>query len=138
MAELEQIRVLLIEDDEDDYVITRELLSEIRGKDFKLRWERTFEGGLEALELNQHDVCLVDYRLGARNGIELLRAARDFTCQSPIILLTTSGHHEIDVEAMEAGAADYLVKGRLDANNLERSIRYARQRHRATVVAAFE
>ena len=77
---------------------------------------------------NQHDVCLVDYRLGAETGIDLLRAALERGCQAPIILLTGQGEHEIDLEAMKAGAADYLVKGRLDAGLLERSIRYAIER----------
>src|SRR5689334_18115447 len=87
---------------------------------------------------NQHDVCLLDYRLGARTGVELLRAALEQGCKSPIILLTGQGEHEIDMEAMKAGAADYLVKGRLDAGTLERSIRYAAERRRATDRAASE
>src|SRR5262249_8403370 len=57
-------------------------------------------------------------------------------CTSPIILLTGLSEHLIDVEAMKAGASDYLVKDRLDADGLERSIRYALQRKRAAQVAA--
>ena len=69
------IKVLLVEDDEDDFIITRDLFSEMRGRRFTLDWEKTFELGLRAMTINQHDVCLVDYRLGARNGVDLLRAA---------------------------------------------------------------
>jgi two-component system cell cycle sensor histidine kinase/response regulator CckA len=87
---------------------------------------------------NRHEVCLVDYRLGAQNGIELLRAAIERGCAAPIILLTGQGEHEIDLEAMKAGAADYLVKSRLDARLLERSIRYALERQRAATRAAAE
>ncbi len=129
-------RVLLVEDDEDDYVLTRILLSEIPGRRFVLHWARTFEDGLEQLCRNEHDVALVDYRLGARNGVELLRAANDRGCQAPVILLTGSGQHQVDLEAMQAGAADYLVKTQLQANSLERTIRYAVQRHRAAAQAA--
>ena len=138
MLEIETIKVLLVEDDEDDYIITRDLLAEIRGKQFRLEWAKTYAQGLELMARNQHDVCLVDYRLGPHNGVELLRAATERGCQSPVILLTTSDHQEIDVEAMEAGASDYLVKGRLEATWLERSIRYAVQRKRAASLAAFE
>jgi len=138
MNACELIRVLLIEDDEDDYVLARDLLSEIPDQRFVLDWERTFEDGLASLLSGQHEVALVDYRLGARNGIELLRAALEGGCQAPIILLTGSGQHQIDLEAMEAGAADYLVKASLQANALERSIRYAIQRRRAAASAAFE
>lgn len=138
MPDAEIIKVLLVEDDEDDYVITRDLLSEIRGKQFSLEWAKTYAQGLELMARKQHDVCLVDYRLGPHNGVELLRAATERGCQSPVILLTTADHKEIDVEAMEAGASDYLVKGRLEVNSLERSIRYAVQRKRAASLAAFE
>src|SRR6266481_2434380 len=132
------VRVLLIEDDEDDYILASELFSEIPGRRFALDWVKTFESGLEALCRNQHDVALVDYRLGARNGVELLRAATERGCQLPVILLTGAGEHEVDLEAMRVGAADYLVKTQLQSNTLERSIRYALQRKRAAAAAAFE
>jgi PAS domain S-box-containing protein len=132
------IRVLLVEDDEDDYILTQDLLSELKGERFVLDWVKTYEVGLASMCKNQHDVVLVDYRLGAKNGIELLRAALDRGCQAPVILLTGSGQHQVDVEAMQAGAADYLVKVDLQAHGLERSIRYAIQRKRAAALAAFE
>lgn len=131
-------KILLIEDDEDDYVLTRALLSDIAGQQFTLDWARTFESGLEALCRNEHAVALVDYRLGARNGVELLREAQEQGCGAPVILLTGSGQHHVDLEAMNAGAADYLVKSQLRADSLERSIRYAIQRRRAAALAAFE
>ncbi len=132
------VKVLLVEDDEDDYLITRDLLSEIPGCRFALDWVKTFESGLEAMCRNQHEVVLLDYRLGAHNGIELLRAAAEGGCQTPIILLTGAGEHQVDVEAMQAGASDYLVKAQLQAHSLERSIRYAIQRKCAAALAAFE
>ena len=131
-------KVLMVEDDDDDYVITRDLLSEISGQRFALDWVKTAEAGLEAMLRNQHDVVLVDYRLGARNGVDLMREALERGCQAPIILLTGAGEHEVDIEAMKAGASDYLVKGSLQANSLERSVRYAIQRKRAAALAAFE
>jgi PAS domain S-box-containing protein len=134
----ELVRVLLVEDDEDDYFLTRTLFSEIKDRRFQIQWVKTFDLGLEAMVRNEHEVCLIDYRLGARNGIELLRLAQQGGCLAPIILLTGQGEHEIDLEAMKAGAADYLVKGRLDAGLLERSIRYAIERKRAAAVAAGE
>jgi signal transduction histidine kinase/DNA-binding response OmpR family regulator len=132
------IRVLLVEDDEDDFLITRDLLRDIPGKKFALDWVKTFETGLATLIRNEHDIALVDYRLGAQNGVQLLRAALDGGCQSPIVLLTGLTEHQTDLEAMQAGAADYLVKDRLEAQALERSLRYALQRRRAAALAAAE
>src|SRR6266436_5860502 len=132
------IRVLLVEDDEDDYLLTRELFGEIKEGQFELDWAKTYEAGLETILRNQHDVCLVDYRLGAKNGIELLRAALERACQAPIIILTGLGEHQVDMEAMQAGAADYLVKSQLRSDSLGRSVRYALQRKRAAALAASE
>ena len=132
------VKVLLVEDDEDDFIITRDLLSDMPGQQFTLDWVQSFDQGLQTMVLNQHDVCLVDYRLGAQTGVELLRAARERGCQAPVVLLTAAGEHEIDIEAMQAGAADYLVKTQLQSNSIERSIRYALQRKRAAAMAAFE
>ena len=84
------IKVLLVEDDEDDFIITRDLLAEIRGREFVLDWAKTYEKGLELMVLNRHDVCLVDYRLGAHNGVELLRAAIERV--QDFLLLPTAMH----------------------------------------------
>jgi PAS domain S-box-containing protein len=129
---------LLVEDDEDDYILTRGLFGEMKGSRFQVEWFKSYQLGLEAMLRNQHDVCLLDYRLGAKNGIELLSDAVQRGCQAPIILLTGLGEHEVDVQAMKAGAADYLVKAHLQADALERAIRYALERKRAAASAAFE
>ena len=138
MVDTEIVKVLLVEDDEDDFVITRDLLARIPACRVTLDWVRTFEAGLEAMCRNQHDVVLVDYHLGLQDGIELLRAALERGCQAPVILLTGAGQPQLDLEAMQAGAADYLVKVHLRADSLERTIRYAVQRKRAAALAAFE
>jgi PAS domain S-box-containing protein len=124
------IRVLLVEDDEDDYLLTRDLLAEVEGARFDLEWVTTYEEARQAMARRQHDVCLLDYRLGEHDGLDLLREAALDGCQAPMILLTGQGDHDLDVAAMEAGAADYLVKGQTDASPLERSIRYAIQKKR--------
>jgi len=129
--EFRQLTVLLIEDDEDDYVLVRSLLSEVPYYKFHLDWVATYDAGLEAIERGRYDVCLLDYRLGERNGLELLREAIAKESKAPIIFLTGQGDYEVDVEAMRAGAADYLVKGKIDVPVLERSIRYAIERKRA-------
>ncbi|MBN1218603.1 MAG: GAF domain-containing protein [Anaerolineae bacterium] len=125
-----RLNILLVDNDEDEYILTRNLLSDIEGFEFKLDWIATYEEALETIVLNQHDVCLIDYRLGQQSGIDLLREAMARDCQAPLILLTGYGSHEVDLEAMRAGAADYLVKGQVDAPLLERSIRYAVEQKR--------
>lgn len=122
-------KVLLIDDDEDSYVITKAALSE-SAQAFALEWVQTYDAGLAALRDAQYDACLLDYRLGARDGLELLTQALAEGCRAPIIMLTGEGDHTIDLRAMKAGAVDFLVKDDLNAAHLERSIRYAIEQRR--------
>jgi two-component system CheB/CheR fusion protein len=125
------IRVLLVDDDEDDCLLTRELFAEIPGARYAVDWAATYDAGLEAIGRKAHDIYLLDYRLDGRTGLDLLREALARGCKAPLILQTGAGDAQVDLEAMKAGAADYLVKGRFDAAGLERSIRYALERKRA-------
>lgn len=125
------MRVLLIDDDEDDYLLTRELLIEVFGRQLQLDWIQSWSDGLEQVFEARHDVVIVDYRLGERNGLELVREAVHLGCGMPFIVLTGEGNREIDLEAMHAGATDYLVKGEISGPLLDRSIRYAIERRKA-------
>ncbi len=131
------IRVLLVEDDEDDWIITRDLLSDIEEGRYHLDWVSTKEEGLEAILRGVHDIYILDYRLGSGSGLDLLQTALLGGCEAPMILLTGQGDREVDIEAMRLGAADYLVKGRVDSHILERSIRYSIQ-HARTMKALGE
>jgi diguanylate cyclase (GGDEF)-like protein/PAS domain S-box-containing protein len=126
----EPTKVLLVDDDEDDFVLTRDLLCEIRDGAFTLDWVQSYDEAMDAILHGEHDVCLLDYQLGGQNGLELLRQTSRRR-RAPVILLTGQGDHEVDVEAMKAGAADYLIKARIDASLLGRSIRYALERARS-------
>lgn len=117
--------ILLIDDDEDDYVVMRDLCGEISRSNYKITWKSSYQEGLDALQKQKFDVCLLDYRLGAKTGIELLQETHKLGLRCPTILLTGHGDFELDLQAMQIGAADYLVKGQLTAPLLERSIRYS-------------
>ena len=125
------IRVLLVDDDEDDYIITCDLFAEISRSGYAVEWANSYETALDAMTSRQHDVYLVDFWLGAKNGLDLLKHVQSCGSETPMILLTGLGDHEVDVEAMRAGAEDFLVKGQLNAKSLERSVRYAIERKRA-------
>src|SRR6187399_1384727 len=108
------IRILLIDDDEDDYFLTRELFEELPGYDVQVDWTPDFEVGITSLNDNTHEAYFVDYLLGGQTGIDFLRRARQLGIKNPIIMLTGKGDHLIDKMAMEFGASDYLVKSELD------------------------
>ena len=119
------VKILLIEDDEDDYAMVRELLSGLSRADFTLEWVKSYGEGLKELCQAEHDAYLLDYRLGSRNGLELIREATGAGCDKPIIFLTGQGDHGVDTEAIRSGAADYLDKAQLTTDMLERSVRYS-------------
>lgn len=123
------VRVLLVDDDESDFVLTRDVIHDIPGNGYTLDWESEFGPAVEAILRGEHDVYLVDYRLGGHTGLDVLAAIRGRASTGPVILLTGVGQPEIDRAAEVAGAADFIEKGRLDPVLLERAIRYAlRQR----------
>ncbi len=125
--EKELISILLIDDDEEDYLITRDIVEDINHQAYTLDWVPTFQKGKETIKRREHDVYLIDYRLGIDNGLDLLREALKAGVEAPIILLTGLGDIEIDQKALSMGAADYLVKSELNPTRLERAIRYGIQ-----------
>jgi diguanylate cyclase (GGDEF)-like protein/PAS domain S-box-containing protein len=128
--------LLLIDDDEDDFIITRDLLRQVADEQFQLDWCSNYEQGLSSLLEQRYDLYLVDYRLGVESGLELINQAHQGGVNRPIILLTGQGDSRLDANAIELGAADYLVKGTFDSIQLLRSIRYAIDRNHATALLA--
>ncbi|SKB94793.1 hybrid sensor histidine kinase/response regulator [Dyadobacter psychrophilus] len=122
------IKVLLVDDDEDDYFLTREYFQELVNWKFDITWCSTFRDAQQHVRDHKYDLYLFDYLLGESTGIDLIELACQFECEEPIILLTGKGDTKIAVEALRLGAADYLIKSELDAEKLERSIRYALER----------
>ena len=124
------IRLLLIDDDEDEYILHRDLLAEVSRSRYALDWAPNYGKGLDALLAGEHDAYLIDYRLGEKTGLELLRTMQAASLERAMIILTGQTDDEIDLSAMESGASDYLVKGEVNAATLERTIRYAIERQR--------
>lgn len=125
------IRVLLIDDDEDDRFLTEERLGDVPGRPYTLDWTPHYAEGLEAICAGTHDVYLLDFRLGARTGIELLRESRARGRSAPVILFTGQARSQTDFEALDAGADDYIEKAGLTSALLDRAIRYALVQSRA-------
>jgi len=124
------ISILLVEDDEDDFVLTRDQLGEAKGGSrIDLVWARTYDEAVQEIRARHFDAYLVDYRLGEHTGLDLLAGELQQGRIGPVVILTGQGTHDVDVEAMKLGAAGYLLKGDLRAGELERTIRYAIERH---------
>ncbi|HMK65539.1 MAG TPA: response regulator [Thermodesulfobacteriota bacterium] len=122
------IYILLIEDDEDDFYIIRHHLHQIPFSTYVLDWVSSYDQALATICRREYDICLIDYRLGGRTGLELLKQLIAEGIKTPIILITGQGDHAVDLEAMRLGASDYLVKNQINVDILERAIRYSLER----------
>lgn len=129
--ETQQTVVLLIEDDEEDYILLKKVLAKVSYAHYVVEWEQHFAQGLLHMQEQDHDICLVDYRLGLHSGIDLLKEARGQGYNRPIIVLTGASGGDIDIQALQAGADDYITKELLQGDLLHRLIRYAIERRKA-------
>jgi PAS domain S-box-containing protein len=122
------IKLLLVDDDEDDFYLTSDYLKDIEGQNFEIDWAFSFDNALEKIKAKKYDLCFFDFLLGAKTGLDLLKIGAAHGLKAPVILLTGKGDQRIDMEAMTLGAYDYLVKSELDSEKLERCIRYSLDR----------
>ena len=123
-----QIRIGVIDDDEDDFFIIKDYIREIENVNFVIDWLNNYQTAIAKIKAGAYHLYFLDYRLGNETGLELLQEAMAMQCDSPIVLLTGKGNKAIDIKAMQSGATDYLVKSELNAEKLERCIRYSLDR----------
>lgn len=120
-------KILMIDDDRMQFRLTQAHFEKFQAARYDLEWAETYEDGLAKLLGGGYTACLLDYQLGDRDGLQLLREAVAAGCATPIVFVTAESSAMVDIEAMNAGALDYLVKGEITASTLERSLRYARK-----------
>ena len=119
------VRILIVDDDEEDFLITSQYIKRIPGRQFVIDWCYQYDEALEKICSSGYDLYFIDYLLGPRTGLELIKDAAKNSCDEPLILLTGKGNHQVDIEAMESGAFDYQIKTELSVEKMERCIRYA-------------
>lgn len=128
MLNVQDIRIVIIDDDEDDYFIIADYIKAIEGSNFIIDWCNNYRQAIEKINDREYDIYFIDYRLGSHTGLELLQDVNQKEFYDPIVLLTGKGNKDIDVKAMESGATDYLIKSELTTEKLERCIRYSLDR----------
>ncbi|HMI62980.1 MAG TPA: ATP-binding protein [Puia sp.] len=121
-------RILIVEDDEDDFLIIEACINDIPDKEFLIDWCYDYDDAMQRIGEARYDIYFVDYLLGEKTGLQLLEEAISIGCEEPLILLTGIGNRDVDIQAMTIGAVDYLVKSEINTEKLERSIRYALER----------
>ncbi len=124
------LRVLYVDDDEEDFILTSSLLSESETFRYRMKWGKSFAHAKELLSEDSFDLLLFDNNLQGESGINLIRWCKSQLIHAPVIILTGQNDAETDLAAMEAGASDFLVKGEITFGLIERSFRYAINRAR--------
>lgn len=122
------VKILIVDDDEDDFFIIKEYISGIKEQDFIVEWCGIYKEAYNKICEGQYDLYFVDYLLGAKTGLDLIKETSKKNNEAPVILLTGNGNYAIDMKAMQYGAVDYLVKSDLNTEKLERCIRYSMER----------
>jgi diguanylate cyclase (GGDEF)-like protein len=127
------VEILLIEDNEGDARLVREILNGSEDINAELTRVDRLRPALERLGESKFDIILLDLSLPDGKGVEMIISLQDLSPATPIILLTGTDDEAIAVEAVKNGAQDYLVKEQVDANLLLRSMSYAIERQRLLV-----
>ncbi|HEY1794193.1 MAG TPA: diguanylate cyclase [Opitutaceae bacterium] len=118
-------KVLVIDDDRMQFRLVQQHFKNFQRGSYELDWSETYEDGMARLLTGAYAVCILDYQLGLKDGLQLIREATAAGARTPIVFLTAETSDNVDIQAMEAGALDYLVKGEISPRSLERSLRYA-------------
>ncbi len=126
------VRLLVVEDDEEDFEITEALLSRAPETRFDVVWSTSVEAGLRRLANETFDACLVDQGLPGRSGLDFVDIAIRRGFERPIILFSDAVDEALEYRAIQAGVADFLDKEECDTGRLDRCIRFAIARSRNT------
>lgn len=127
---MQPIRILLVEDNPGDARLLQEYLTDEGRFSFEICQVDRLGGALELLAHDEYDVMLLDLSLPDSQGLDTVRLAHASAPGLPIVILTGLDDETQAIRAVQEGAQDYLVKGRVDGNLLGRSMRYAIERHR--------
>ncbi|HEX3689613.1 MAG TPA: EAL domain-containing protein [Solirubrobacteraceae bacterium] len=137
-AATQPLRVLLVSNGRNQLLTARELLAGRASGRLVVDWRERYDDGLSAIRERRHDVYLVDCRLGAQSGIELVREAFGGRPSAPVILLTGEGGRDVElgVDPADVGISQQVAVERMGRPGLERSIREALSHHRAVAELA--
>ena len=119
------VRVLLVDDDEEDYLIIKHLFGLMKTIRCELEWVSTSSEATRRIADREHDAYLIDYRIDGQTGLDILHEAGVHERPEPFILLTGIGDYEIERRSLEEAAADFLVKKGLTSDDLAKTLYYA-------------
>lgn len=122
------IKILFIDREQGEYLLIADILAQVRHVTYELVWCGQLEVALPQILSNEFDVVLLDFFWGDKSARDLLNSAKVQANKTPIVIMTDEMESEVDRDVIRTGAADYLIKGQIDHQLLERTLRYAMER----------
>jgi diguanylate cyclase (GGDEF)-like protein len=119
------IKVLIVDDDEDDLYLITDALTQVANCHYDITTASSSLLAMSSLSKATFDVIFSDYRLGAVTGIDFINSVRSAGIDTPIILLTGISDQLVDNAALKAGSSDFISKTALNPDVLDRSVRYS-------------
>lgn len=119
------VRVLHVDDSEEEFILLRELLSFVEEMQFEFHWVPDIRTAMQAIDEKNFDVCLVDYHLGLDKGLDLIQTALAKDVKMPFILMSGTKDRSIEREALKIGARQCIDKNDITPTTLLKAIRDA-------------
>jgi len=119
-----KVKLLIVDDDEDDIVLIKDIITDRMGSSIDVSCARSASEAMANFDRVLYDVCFLDYKLGEDNGLKLLHEIKVKGIDTSIILLTGQGNEDIAVDALKNGAVDYIRKSKLSSDIICSTIKY--------------
>ena len=126
--DIKKIKILLVEDNPDDAFLLHAALEKVTGTHFEIDSARDLAAGVARLDQGDIDVILLDLNLPDSAGMDTIKTVKTHSRDVPIIVLGGVDDETIAINAVHAGAEDYLVKGKINSQLITRAIIYAMER----------
>jgi len=133
MGEHEIIKVLILEDNPDDFFILKEALESSENMDFEISHVHRLARAISVMHEKPVDVVILDLQVPDSIGLETFLSFHGKFPHIPVVIMTGTKDYRIAIDAVQKGAQDYLNKGESSASAIIRTIRYAIERQRLLI-----
>ena len=123
-----RLNILFVSIFKDDLSELQNYFAEIKDIHFEIDWAKNYRIGLDKILKGNYDLFIINFQLDFNTGIDLLLEIKQFGFETPVVILNNKNDGNIGLQAIQLGAADYLIKEELDYQKFERSIRYTLER----------
>ena len=127
------IKILYVEDEIDHAILMGEFIKEIKNVNYEMRHVQQLEEALFELDNERYDIVMLDLSLPGKKGLDTISTVCERALDVPVVVMTSMEDESMAIKALQKGAEEYLVKGKMNSHALSRILRYAIMRHKGRV-----